>query len=65
MKKYTIIFSESWMTGSHRNSVTRFDRVETDDLRRLLKKEYVGNAWFVFEGWPRLEGEDTVPVEAD
>lgn len=53
MKKYTIVYGEWFSVGSHRNSVTKFDQVETDNLKELLKQDkYDMNVWFVFDGWP-------------
>lgn len=52
MKKYTIIYSEFWNVGSHTNSITKFDYVETDNLMELLKREkYDCSVWFIFDGW--------------
>lgn len=49
MEKYTIIYVESG---------TKFARVETDDLRTLLNTDdRFANAVFIFEGWPKREGE--------
>ena len=61
MKKYTIIYSVFSQYGSHTNSITRYNRVETDNLTKLLEDDkYSANVWFVFEGWPKLEGEEVV-----
>lgn len=58
--KYTIIYSETFHIGSHTCSVTKYARVDTDDLPALLNEDkYKGGLWFVFEGWPKLEGEKT------
>jgi hypothetical protein len=58
MKKYTIVYGEWLQTGSHSNTITKFDRVETDNLRELIKDDrYSCSIWFIFEGWPELEGE--------
>jgi hypothetical protein len=52
MKKYTIIYGEWWNSGSHRHSTTKYDKVETDDLKKLLDTDkYSANIWFVFDGW--------------
>jgi hypothetical protein len=59
--KYTVVYGEWYSRGSMRGSVTKFDRVETEDLAMLLKNEkYDGNVWFVFEGWPLQEGEEKI-----
>ena len=58
MKKYTIVYGEWFSRGSHRGSITTYERVETNNLAELLKQDkYDGNVWFVFEGWPKEEGE--------
>lgn len=57
MKKYTIVFAENQMIGHATNSITRYDRVETNCLGKLLSDKYDGSAWFIFEGWPKVEGE--------
>ena len=51
MKQYTIVYSIG------RDSAVQYDRVETEDLSALLKEDYNCNCWFVFEGWPKEEGE--------
>ena len=59
MKKYTIIYAETGQRGSHSYSITRHDRVETDNLKTFLESDkYNANVYMVFEGWPKLEGED-------
>ena len=58
MKKYTIVYGIWGQCGSHRYSCTRFDYVETDNLKKFIQQEkYDANVWFIFEGWPKLEGE--------
>ena len=57
LRKYTIVYSH---TGGSINrwAVTKFDRVQTTDLKALLASEkYDAYTWFVFEGWPKQEGE--------
>jgi len=61
MKRYTIIYAVTGQTGSHSYSVTSFDRVETTSLKDLLTQDKYRNVWFVFEGWPILEGEFNIP----
>lgn len=57
MRPYTIIFDNGSQVGSHYNAITAMQRVVTDDLGKLLKQEFEGCAWFIFEGHPHLEGE--------
>jgi hypothetical protein len=52
MKQYTIVYGDWFMVGSNRNSITKYDKVETDNLKDLLDDDkYFGNLWFVFDGW--------------
>ena len=59
MKKYTIVYGEWFNIGSQRHSLVKYERVETDDLANLIKTEerFDCNTHFIFEGWPKLEGE--------
>ena len=62
MAKYTAIYIDSWMSGSHMQTVTKFLRFET------LEKETMGDALkrlnidystvFIFVGHPILQGEE-------
>lgn len=56
-KRYTIVYQESWMVGSHRQTITRSERVETSDIAETIKKIDIIPC-MIFEGWPKLEGED-------
>lgn len=49
MKKYTVIYRESFMVGFDVQSIVQCDRIETDDLRKYLDK-YDNGIEFVFEG---------------
>ena len=58
MNKFTIVYSECFTIGSHRSCMVMYDRVETDNLSKLIiDGKYDGNVHFIFEGWPKLEGE--------
>lgn len=51
-KQYTIIYGVWFTVGSHRQSTTHCDWVETDNITEFIKQEkYNGNIWFVFDGW--------------
>ena len=51
-KKYTIVYSEMFAVGSHRNYLTKYAKVETDNLGETLKEDiYNCDVWFVFDGW--------------
>lgn len=59
MKKYTIVYNKFWSTGSHCQSITRFDRIETDDLAKFIMQEKYNGKWcFIFEEWPKEEREE-------
>ena len=63
--KFTAIYVDSWMSGSHRHSLTRFKRFTCGSnesvgaaLRRLnIAEETV----YLFVGWPKLQGEEDAP----
>ena len=59
--KYTVIYVESKMIGSHMNSLTKFERIEcreNESLKEaLVRLDLTNFAVFIFEGWPKLEGE--------
>ena len=50
MKKYTIIYTESFMSGCHMQTLTYHKHVETDDLKTLVDEKYPGVV-FIFKGW--------------
>jgi len=53
MKKYTIVYSESFNVGSHTNSITHFKHIEClpEELYEVIKTTIgLGNVWFVFDG---------------
>jgi hypothetical protein len=59
MKKYTIVYGVSGRCGSHSYSIPHFDRIETDDLNTFCNQDkYFGNIHWIFEGWPKIDGED-------
>lgn len=53
MKKYTVIYSEYFQCGSHRNSITRMAHIEceAENLKAEIEKTCdITAVWFVFEG---------------
>lgn len=63
--RYTVIYVESWLAGSHRQHSTKFLRftlrpgeVMIDALDRLE----IDNAVLIFQGWPLLEGEREIDL---
>ena len=56
-KKYTIVYT-AWREGRLADYPSlRTDRVETDDLDKLIVDKYLESAVTVFEGWPPLAEE--------
>lgn len=58
MKKYTAIYTEHWMSGSHMQTLVqmkRFDLSRNEKIEDALEKEGIADAVvFLFEGWPEL-----------
>jgi hypothetical protein len=62
MKKYTVIYTDSWMSGSRMQTLVQVKRIQckksepvVDALKRLgLYDQTV----YLFEGWPKLQGEE-------
>lgn len=52
MKEYTIIYGECKMIGSHRNYITKYLRLITDNLKEAVD-EKIGweNVYFIFDGF--------------
>lgn len=59
-KRYTVIYSEYFQTGSHTNSITRFAHIESCNLSETINTDnrFGNNVWFIFEGWCTLENGD-------
>ena len=62
-KKFTAIYVDSWMSGSHWHSLTkmhRFIQHENETVMQALERSGKGIAdatVFIFEGHPKLQGE--------
>jgi hypothetical protein len=56
-KKYTIVYNVMGGRGNMKYTVTKFERVETDNLIALIEYKYSDSIQFVFLGWPQVEGE--------
>lgn len=52
-KKYTIVFPNVVLIGSHRNYIPKLDYVELtpDELKDTIQNTYEGDVYFVFDGW--------------
>lgn len=59
--KYTIIYKEMRQSCARHYSVTQMKRIEVNSESNFLTEVYdqIGteNILFIFEGWPKLEGE--------
>lgn len=57
---FTVIYVDSWQSGSHRTSLTKMRRVsqyEGETVAEMLRREGLeSEAVFIFYGHPRLEG---------
>lgn len=59
--KYTVIYRDTWMTGSHLVTAIRKKNIETEDIKAWLTAfEFKDGMEYIFLGWPYLEGE-TIP----
>ncbi len=58
MKDYTIIYTESHLCGSHQNTITCMKRVRTNNLKKLVGLYGCGQIVYIFEGHPKVEGEE-------
>lgn len=63
--KFTAIFTESWMAGSHSHTLTkmlRFEQYEGETVVAALEREDIAERCvFLFLGWPALQGENEAP----
>ncbi len=62
--KYTAIYVESFMSGSHRHSMTKMARltklIDEDVKTMLMRAGIADDVIFIFLGHPPLEGEENV-----
>lgn len=63
MKKYTLIYVENWLSGSHMQYTTKMARVQVEEseIPSLLER-YPGTV-FMFEGWSKMAGESDEDVK--
>jgi hypothetical protein len=55
--KFTAIWIDSWMSGSHRHSVTKKTFFECDNVVHLMDSEYGPKIVYLFEGHIPTLGE--------
>ncbi len=57
MKKYTLVFMESFSRGSHFHNIVGIQRIATNDIRKVIETENL-DVQYVFEGHSKIEGEE-------
>ena len=65
MKKFTIMYLDSWMSGSRHHSLTKMVRPEAESPKDIMESEYGDKIIYLFEGHPLMVGESSVetPIE--
>lgn len=64
MQKYTVIWEDRWMRGSHHHCITKRTWVEAENIHDVMV-EYGEYARFIFEGHQLSIGEELRPEEID
>lgn len=63
MEKFTAIYVDSWMSGSHMHYLTKFKRIRQKDgetpLDMLKREDLEFSVQYLFHGWPLMQGEIT------
>lgn len=63
---HTVIYTESWLNGSHRCSMTNFARIKvySEPFTEAVKKYGISpsDVNYIFVGWPRMQGEEECEV---
>jgi hypothetical protein len=66
--KYTAIYIDSWLQGSHMVTNTHMKRLETkmdETVEQALERNQVADSMvYLFRGWPLLQGETINPRKA-
>ncbi len=61
MNKFTAIYTDSWMSGSHQMTLTQMRRIEKrkdETVSDMLEREHLEDCTvFLFLGHPALQGE--------
>lgn len=68
MSKFTVIYSNYFMSGSHSHSIVSFLRIQCEekDISTTLAEYNVepSQVHFVFSGWSQMDGEIVEPCES-
>lgn len=64
---YTVVYVDSWMSGSHQHCITRIKRVSLPGQKALLEELEDMNIFpdYVFVGWPPMVGEEEPIIPLD
>jgi hypothetical protein len=61
MEKYTAIYTDCWMAGSHQQTLAkmrRIERAEHETVIEMLKREGIDDSViYLFNGHPTMQGE--------
>ena len=61
MNKFTAIYTDSWMAGSHWHTLTKMRRIEQHEgetVGDMLTREWIAESTvFLFIGHPAMQGE--------
>ena len=60
MKNYTLIYVDSWMSGSHMVRCEKVVRVSAATIEDVMNSKYGEMISFIFEGHPKMEGEENL-----
>lgn len=66
-KKYTAIYEDWWMAGSHRYSLIKFKYItkkKKETVSQMLEREGILNeTQYLFLGHPKLQGEENSEIQ--
>ena len=57
MKEYTIIWIDSWMSGSHRHSMTKKTFIRANSVENIMKSPFGEAVVYLFDGFVFTYGE--------
>ena len=58
MKEYTIIWIDSWVSGSHRQSITKKKFIKANSVEDVMNSGYGDSIIYFFEGFIPTLGEE-------
>lgn len=67
--RYTVVYSDFFSRGSHTHSLVKILRIDAPSAEAvgMVLGGYgveMSQVNYIFEGWPKLEGEPTEPEES-